>query len=751
MAARFSLSCLLYLLSLALLWSIPFSPCEAKEAAGSKTAGRSSGGSNPPPDRGESNYLEEKLQTHLRNIAALEKALKVDLSKLTIITANNPIHKAIQTLQTLQKAINVSNQILKKLQDFVTKEERRLNTLKELQEYIATENRKRQKEPENSSQTTNTVLQDLKNRANTLSRPTPLDLTTEQTKSVLTLALKMEKVSARSTRLEMAFGIKAMGQFQSANVLGEVLQVLGQIVVKRTTQAAFEVVTNLMKDGLKCKQSASPNDPALVFKFVFTCQLLDKIDIKNIVTKPNAILQAVLQDVFENVLERLENHSDPKVQGLGTIIKNVNNIANKLQLRILLRKMVDAWIHSGSDGIAQIVYNHLKQIIIERAQELQCSQINPTGNEAELKPYLQALWVAAQCVIETQKNHSNQFYQKIASCKINEKARNCDPQKAQTIERTAQILLSVLSINPTQVASSDKAATIAKPAIQFFFFVMKELINNPKTQNIELNASIRLGAVKAEVLEMVGGLENIFMGIVEQDWIKVIGGASAMVTAILNIYVKTTQKITINQDGLNALTKCFKLLAAIGQYAATYKKSSRSDSLGDLQKIRQNIIENLIDSVTNRATRDHGFVVSVGGSFGLLGGARLLSLKEGTNQANTKIDVSFSGPFVLPLGFGLQTYGNKNVGFHLQLSFFDIGQYVSFNGASNESIVRIPQFVDAFSISMTLGIWFPRLSKSVPLFLAFHGGVSPFQISNNLPIGYVGVMFGGYVPFFDFN
>jgi hypothetical protein len=129
-------------------------------------------------------------------------------------------------------------------------------------------------------------------------------------------------------------------------------------------------------------------------------------------------------------------------------------------------------------------------------------------------------------------------------------------------------------------------------------------------------------------------------------------------------------------------------------------------------------------------------VVSLGGNLSLLGGVR----------------TDFSGyqaafPVQLGLGVGLQTYHEASAGFHMMVSAFDLGQYVTFD--SGDLDVESPGIEASVMLGVTAGGWF--LLRETPAYIGAFGGVSPFVRSGEEITYQLGLVSGLYVPLLDFN
>jgi hypothetical protein len=180
------------------------------------------------------------------------------------------------------------------------------------------------------------------------------------------------------------------------------------------------------------------------------------------------------------------------------------------------------------------------------------------------------------------------------------------------------------------------------------------------------------------------------------------------------------------------------LLAGAARYAAVQGTDAEK------MAARKEVVKELITRLTRRANRNRGAVVSLGGSFGLVGGGRV-AVGEADRWALASV-------FHLGLGVALDTYHHRQRGgFHLELSPIDLGQYVAFT--NRKLTVDKPDLKAAIAPSIKVGGHFGP--KATPLYLGAFVGISPFvrevpAAGERMTLS-VGAIFGVYVPFIDFN
>jgi hypothetical protein len=217
--------------------------------------------------------------------------------------------------------------------------------------------------------------------------------------------------------------------------------------------------------------------------------------------------------------------------------------------------------------------------------------------------------------------------------------------------------------------------------------------------------------------DRLDSLQTMFLGLVAHDWTQVVVGIGHLATA-----TKVDMKLV-------------RIVGAVGQFAETYTTGGKGDI--NPSAARAQVIEDLITSMVDRSSRDHGAVISLGGALGAFGGARF-------NDSGNQVAL----PVRLTLGLGLDTYHGRKGGLHMSLDAFDLAQYVTYSSGSLE--VSSPDVKASLIVGGTLAYWFGN--RETPLFFGAHGSTSPFvRTMDGKPTYEVGAIFGVYVPLLDFN
>lgn len=297
-------------------------------------------------------------------------------------------------------------------------------------------------------------------------------------------------------------------------------------------------------------------------------------------------------------------------------------------------------------------------------------------------------------------------------------------------------------------------------------FATREISGCPDIARIDVTGSI-------EAIQYLGLLRVTTMAAFDKDnntlMTAAIRGVDIALAAIGKEITRadigeTKQNDMINlKERLNNRKRALELLTSIFQYGVTYAAEKQgSVSQADAQAARKAVLKSLANEMTSRKHRAGETVISVGGSLRLFGGARIRrsgDYKEKDENGDQGEKYALHGPLSLPLGFGIDVYRKNKIekdrdkaqGFHIELGILDLGEYVSFD--ENGNTIEDPDFQDAFSPSLTFAYFWTRKPL---VYAGVTVGYSPSYNWNpdrddKLGAWNVGLLFGVYVPFFDFN
>jgi hypothetical protein len=457
--------------------------------------------------------------------------------------------------------------------------------------------------------------------------------------------------------------------------------------------------------------------------------VLGTATIQDLVSSPEVLLDAIAADLLARVFDATKMNAEARdalAVFLTTELTSTDASATLAQIGAA---------HSLGAGV---LLRRLQRILSEKATEQVAS--SPLACGADWTSPEQALWVAGMCFAEQRSKDA------LNRCDFGSWLKKCEaPAKS---ERVLQFLASA-----QEVLGKDSAGR-PEATVRLVFSMARAQV----TEKVEASK-------KDEALRWLAAFEDLMLGLVNRDWVRVVSGATRVVSSVVES--RECRAPAAAPPGTNATAKeieeakakeeerkrkedaeCAKrvereqrllhFVAAIGNYALTYKNENEDEAQAD----REKIMSELVDRMVSRTSKTSGVKLSLGGSLGLIVGAR----------ASTDFqDRQVAFPAQLGLGFGLQSYGRGDAGFHLMATFFDLGQYVTFDNSMLE--VEEPDVEAAFTLGLTVGAWV--WNRELPYYVAGYFGCSPFVRAEDggdtEPTLQAGVVTGFYAPLLDFN
>jgi len=368
------------------------------------------------------------------------------------------------------------------------------------------------------------------------------------------------------------------------------------------------------------------------------------------------------------------------------------------------KSIAAAWKTQSLEGAATHIHTIFKERLVEVYAE------HPTCKDLASVPE-KATWALGKCLV----------YQ-LDRCEIANTLAKCEIDPALQPQ-----VLAIVS--GWQESSSPKAMT--RNAVNLVFAI--ELLDTATPRK-----------------ETLTFLQDIIVGAIDRDANRALSAAGKLFALIVSKTSSTSDETdgeckasSGKWDRAACGRELFKFLIAVAQTEA------------DDASAHTAAVKGLIARLTRRAGRRSGAVISLGGSFALIGGARL------AREPGGRADWTYASPIHLGLGFGLDTYhSHEKAGLHVELSAVDLGQYVAISDG-NVAVAK-PDLRAAFAPSAKVGVHFAL--KETPLFLALFGGASPFirtvpvddtntgaQVAGDRMTWTAGLTLGIYVPFLDFN
>lgn len=454
----------------------------------------------------------------------------------------------------------------------------------------------------------------------------------------------------------------------------DALRAVAAVVAKRAKAAAFRLLEERLLAAAGCGAEDARRLPS-------TCAALRSLPIEDLARSPAVLLDAVVADFL-------------------ALARPLRGASATPLFDEALRESAVRWRQSGAEGVRGALADIARRELRAQVTEPTCDRKRGTFGEA--------LWVSGMCLIEAQAPAG------FSSCDVDGWISECDdPGNSKRILRLWSLLGRVVSA-PGKAPLSDLA----------------ELLSAAAEAEIEDKGALDEKARK-EARDRISAMRTALSGLARGDWVATTSGAIRALRVVTRSDVCAKDgSVPVCADA-RAAEEVLTLLSALGLSAETGCSAGK-----DAVAAREKALEEVVERLVGRSHRDSGWVVSVGGSLSLLGGARFSS--QGA------LDMAF--PVQLTLGLAVESFTAKDRGFHGAVTFLDLGQYVSMD-AGDLKVAR-PSFESSVVLGVTAGAWLAL--RETPFFIAAYGGVSPFVRSGETPTFQAGLSTGIYVPFVDF-
>lgn len=487
----------------------------------------------------------------------------------------------------------------------------------------------------------------------------------------------------------------------------ELIQILGQIVVDRASAQAYDLLKNKTEQLLQCKAKTP-----IKIDFKETCETLDSTRLQDLAASPNLLYKAVATDGLHNIMTRIPLQS-PEVSSLLD-----ENVA-ALILGAVMQAQGKAYFGTPEEILSEFLARAVVDNKIVDEDKLE----NVTAGQ-------KAILVASLAVLRCKQSGTLS-----PKCEYNDLV---DQYATAIAPGSAEVRIGAKSLAKNLIAG----LTPAKDNPRLKYHASVEALFDATCMIASKRAIVCSGLAGAgvipknitsvstapltppEILQAIGLAQNVALAAID-------GQGNELIQSIMDVQAMLGEKS--DQD---KYARAFRICGSILNYSATY--TAKDLSAVDAHQARQKILESLTTDMTNRTGREGDTIWSVGGSLRLASGARF-----GRGSSN------YYGPLSLPIGLGYQNNSGGH-SFHAELSFLDIGQYVSFQ---DEGTVQSPNLADSLAPSATIG-W-SWGGKQLPYFIAATGGYSPQykfkDTDSKRGAFFVGAVIGIYVPFFDLN
>lgn len=303
---------------------------------------------------------------------------------------------------------------------------------------------------------------------------------------------------------------------------------------------------------------------------------------------------------------------------------------------------------------------------------------------------------------------------------------------------------------------------VARNAVDFTFDIAERLrCALPITEKMHSADACSDPAHLGEVLK---NLRTITMGIVDRDVVPTMLGITELLKRALDRQSDSGPWKTPHERLNFALAKANHVLTALGSYAASYTGPGDASTANAQHAARKKAVESLIDATTRRNNRDGQWVVSIGASVGFYGGLQWIRSKADCySDAKPCLMVP---QLSLPMGVALQYLPNRqdpadkrnpararsvSVGWHLQLSPIDLGQFVALDGSAKlTDNVRWTDFMLA-GLQTGLIVGTPDVNFLLAADFRWLPTVFPAADGESAGAFRLGLTLAYYLPFFDFN
>ncbi len=517
----------------------------------------------------------------------------------------------------------------------------------------------------------------------------------------------------------------------------EALQILGQIVVDRASQAGYRLASEKARRGLACGEGDTPN-PAT--DFPATCETLRTLRVQDIAMSRDVLVRALASDIASLALKP---YAKPAFAQTPT--------------GALLSTATAASLGAVSDAGSQrkaTMARALADELLSLAQSAAAAKAGLENVAPELKPVVLAAGAIVACQLRAEAGD----LARLASCDVSREVDRLAsgvkwspdearaPAVARSIARSVQIALEGFSRDESDKPASTQRAIAALAGVfdaTCYAVERDDPIGCPAVLDLPADH-------KRNELTYLAVARGALEAALEQDTnrlIASIGRGLELLTPAAAAGTKPDGRREMLADRRRAL----RLLAGLAQYAQTFAEKEQTAEQKHARRTK--ILESLTADMTDRSGREGDRIWSLGGSLALVGAARVPGFGgEGGAVA--------SGPLALTLGGAYQNVPKSGAGLHVELGVVDLAQYLSFRKeadgdvpADKTAVVRKPSLPDALAPSLKVGL---QWGREVPIYLAGFAQYAPFYEFEKKNGGddrhgsiVFGLALGAYVPLLD--
>lgn len=489
--------------------------------------------------------------------------------------------------------------------------------------------------------------------------------------------------------------------------------------VQEIFQAIAEVVTEKAQErGMKLLETRLLNDVCKVIKFDRTCDALRAVRLEDLASSGELLVEALIGDVVDRASAAVIGKL-PRAELLNRVIVAATDLiagrserARGAAAAILIDLLTSLKASGSNEAVA------LVSII---------SDCNGGGacTLTEIKKRL-----------ATPKSYYNVDIEKI------------ERASAVTFVTTA---LAVLRPAATTTEAEQIASTVGL-IVDAGSLVCDELgASSSPPSGCEF--------LRPDLLEAVRGIVD---GVLERDMNKVVVNG---ITLALRADTPTSEE---PQDAGLDLLRAARTLAALGSFlsVSTTGREPSEDERSARREARKKALASLIDEYGDRSNRRGDVVFSIGSNLmvGPAGVAYLIDQKEGEDS-----EVFQATPISLTFGVALDYHAMNGAGFHVDLSPFDLGGYLTVRsggvtecgeGETDEECEPSATPIapgDVLRPSVTVAATYLFADANLILFGGLSGGFAPKITTDSDSTTakqsaiYGSAVAGLYIPIFDLN
>ena len=561
------------------------------------------------------------------------------------------------------------------------------------------------------------------------------------------------------------------GTSTAESIATEAVQVLGQIVADRASQAAYVLIQNRLLTQLKCTDKAT--------RFPSTCRVLASLRLQDIAMSPAELRVALVQDALAwfgrstgpgtpgvadaslaphasatEAIARIPAAAPPVLAPAGDAVAAPRPV-RALPAAVstaprgdapplfpdpydflrdgLERRLIPLLTHTAERITGHAAETEIRGIVDTTLRNLTTQGANAYCGLKEKDHVLAAAALGfAWCA--RQSNPGECAVMQVVPM-FDEKCKPDQQLKPGQLSYAASIaghLLDAYTLKKDSTTPDPQGRLVAAADATFEVACMyADDTSDSKQAGYQCKVDeTKHGDTKLAAAEVVALARDLVLAALDRDG-----------TSLITVVIRGARR-TLPDPSKQDEVKAVRTLASIAAYAATYVSGSSPD---DAHKQRTALLESLTRDMTVRTDRGGDLIFGLGGALRFVGGGRIGRSVNGTHPT------AFASPLSLTLGLGLDyLFEDNHNGIHIEAGVLDLGQYLAWDEGVKLST---PDLGAVVSPSVTVGYFWHR---ELPVFLGATVGYTPsydFTSDGSKPTGALnaGLTFGVYVPLFDIH